>query len=416
MRTRVLTQWIGHSDLRAMAATLPDAERAEILTIIKGPVAEKGDLGPIKTLISSDSFDEIRLLCNYPKTWGKKFAAWLGNEATLIVVDLEKPTDYATIFRIAEAELSSIRQRGDWSKIELCLHLSPGTPAMAAVWLLLGKTRFPATFYETFAGQSWITEVPFDLTVDVLPELLKDSDAILQHLASESPSEIEGFEDIIGETQAIRDAVGRAKRAAMRAVSVLLLGESGTGKEMFAQAIHRASPRRSKPFVAINCAALSHMLQDSELFGHEKGAFTGATGQRLGAFKLADGGTLFLDEIGECDLEIQAKLLRVLQPLPGEATSIRTIRRLGSDKEIKVDVRVLAATNRDLFSAIRHGQFREDLLYRLASIAITLPPLRERRADISKIAEKLLSQINRQFSIDEPNYIHKSFLRPQFIL
>src|SRR5438132_323025 len=137
--------------------------------------------------------------------------------------------------------------------------------AMAAVWLLLGKTRYPATFYETFGGKSWITEVPFDLTIDVIPEILKDPDAHLQHLASESPSEIEGFKDIAGDTRAIRDAVGRAARAAIRGVSILLLGESGTGKEMFAQAMHKTSPRRDKSFLAINCAALVRTSVESDV-------------------------------------------------------------------------------------------------------------------------------------------------------
>jgi DNA-binding NtrC family response regulator len=407
-KKRVLVQWIGHSDLRAMAASLPAAQRDEILQHVKGAVPKEGDIGPIKTLLNTQEFDEVRLLSNYPAAWNKKFVAWLGVKAELVAVELKKPTDYKAIFPIADAELSAIRHRKDWEATQLCLHLSPGTPAMAAIWLLLGKTRYPSMFYETFAGTSWITEVPFDLTIDVIPEILRDPDTHLQHLASESPSEIEGFKDIAGDTKAIRDAVGRAKRAALRGVTILLLGESGTGKEMFAQAIHKASPRRDKPLQAINCAALSKTLLESELFGHTKGAFTGADRERKGAFELIDGGTIFLDEIGECDLETQAKLLRVLQPLPGEGPTVRTIRRLGDDKDRKVDVRILAATNRDLHQAIGNGRFREDLYYRLSAITITLPPLRDRKADIPKIAQKLLDQINRQFRAEEPNYRNKS--------
>jgi transcriptional regulator with GAF, ATPase, and Fis domain len=139
-----------------------------------------------------------------------------------------------------------------------------------------------------------------------------------------------------------------------------------------------------------------------------KGAFTGAERERKGAFELADGGTLFLDEIGECDLEVQAKLLRVLQPLTGEAASIRTIRRLGDDRDRKSDVRVVAATNRDLHGAICEQQFREDLYYRLSAITITLPPLRRRKSDLPGLAAHLLKQINDSFAKDEPGYVHKS--------
>ena len=404
---RFLVQWIGHSDLRAMSESLPPAQRDEIMQVVKGERPKQGDLGPVKTLLSTQQFDEVRLLSNYPSAWNRKYVAWLGTKAEVIPADLKKPTDYTAIFQIADTALSAIRKRKDWPEIELCLHLSPGTPAMAAVWLLLGKTRYPATFYETFHGKWWVTEVPFDLTIDVLPEILKNPDSYLQHLASQSPSEIEGFGDIVGDSRAIRDAVGRAKRAAVRGVTVLLLGESGTGKEMFAQAIHNASPRRDKPLLAINCAALSRTLLESELFGHSRGAFTGADKERKGAFELAHGGTLFLDEVGECDLETQAKLLRVLQSLPGQSPTIRMIRRLGEERDRKADVRLVAATNRDLHRAIRQGTFREDLYYRLATISITLPPLRARKADIPAIAQRLLDQINRNFQAEEPSYQHK---------
>jgi len=391
-----------------MAASLAAAERDEIMDRIRGDRPKDGDLGPIKTLVTTQHFDEIQLLSNYPSTWGKKYANWLGSKCQLVPVKLEKPTEYKAIFEAADAQLAGIRNRSDWMDSKLCLHLSPGTPAMAAVWLLLGKTRYPATFYETFAGKSWISEIPFDLTVDVIPEVLRNPDAYIQHLASQSPSEVEGFGDIAGDSRAIRDAVGRAKRAAMRSVSVLLLGESGTGKEMFAQAIHKAGPRRDKPFKAINCAALSKTLLESELFGHCKGAFTGAEKERKGAFEAADGGTVFLDEIGECDLETQAKLLRVLQPITGEGPAIRKVCRLGEEKDRTVDVRIIAATNRDLHKAISNGTFREDLYYRLASVTITLPSLRDRKSDIPRIAEHLLGSLNRQFEAEEHHYRHKS--------
>lgn len=407
IKRKVLVQWIGHSDLRALAASLPAVKQKKILDVIKGEASGDGDLGPTKTLLSAQQFDEVRLLSNYDTDWNKWFQAWLKTPTTLIEVKLEKPTDYSGIFQIADQQLAALRESKAWRDTELCLHLSPGTPAMAAVWLLLGKTRFPATFYETWYGKWWVTDVPFDL-VDVIPDVLRNPDAHLQHLASESPAQIEGFEDIAGNSRAIRDAVGRSKRAAMRSVSVLLLGESGTGKEMFAQAIHQASPRRDKPFKPINCAALSKTLLESELFGHSKGAFTGAEKERSGAFEAADGGTIFLDEVGECDLETQAKLLRVLQPITGEGPAIRMVCRLGEEKDRKVDVRIIAATNRDLHKAIADGVFREDLYYRLAAVTITLPPLRDRRSDIARIAENLLGIINHQFEAEEPGYNHKT--------
>ncbi|HEX6070096.1 MAG TPA: sigma-54 dependent transcriptional regulator, partial [Longimicrobiaceae bacterium] len=168
--------------------------------------------------------------------------------------------------------------------------------------------------------------------------------------------------------------------------SVLLLGESGTGKELAARTVHRRSRRAAGPFIPVNCAAISEGLMESEVFGHEKGAFTGATSSRRGRLELADGGTLFLDEIGELKPELQAKLLRVLQD--------RRFERLGGTRTIQVDVRWVAATNRDLEGMVRRGEFREDLYHRLAVFPIRLPPLRERRHDLLPIAEALLGRIS----------------------
>jgi two-component system response regulator FlrC len=168
--------------------------------------------------------------------------------------------------------------------------------------------------------------------------------------------------------------------------SVLLLGESGSGKEVAAHTIHLRSPRADGPFIAVNCAAVSETLMESEIFGHEKGAFTGATATRRGRLELAEGGTLFLDEIGELKIELQAKLLRVLQD--------RKFERVGGSRTMEADVRWIAATNRDLEGMVRNGQFREDLYHRLAVFPIRLPPLRERRQDLLPIAESLLSRIS----------------------
>ena len=409
MRTRrLLFSWIGHADLRAMAAGLPPDQRQDVLMGLKPPTPLAGQTGPLKCLLDAEPFDEIHLLTDHGASKDRPYVKWLGGSPTLHAVKLADPTDYAEVFRTVDAVLASVVNVPRQDRLDLCFHLSPGTPAMTAIWLLLGKSKYrPATFFQTHDGKAWVTRVPFDLVVDFVPQVLRDADAKLQALAGQSPQEVRGFESIAGDGRAIRVAVGRARRAARRDVSVLILGESGTGKEMFAKAIHEASPRRDKPFVAMNCAALSRELLESELFGHKKGAFTGAAENRDGAFKEADGGTLFLDEIGECEPAMQAKLLRVLQP-PDHDPCHRVFYRVGESRPITSNVRVIAATNRDLFDATSGHRFRADLYYRVAVISIKLPPLRERRDDIPLVVDSLLDRINRNFETQEPGFKHKS--------
>lgn len=193
---------------------------------------------------------------------------------------------------------------------------------------------------------------------------------------------------ILGRSAAIQAVLEKVRIVARTQSSVLLRGESGTGKELFAQELHKASPRSNAPFVKLNCAALPESVLESELFGHEKGAFTGAVSQRKGRFELADGGTLFLDEIGEISPAFQAKLLRVLQE--GE------FERVGGCKTIKVDVRLVSATNRNLEEAVSQGKFREDLYYRISVVPIFLPPLRERRSDVPLLAREFLRRFNKE--------------------
>lgn len=194
-----------------------------------------------------------------------------------------------------------------------------------------------------------------------------------------APSKEESFEGMIGSDPGIRHLADLIARVAPSPAAVAILGESGTGKELVARALHARSDRTHRPFIPVNCAAISKELIESELFGHEKGSFTGATNARKGAFEEADGGTLFLDEIGELPLDLQAKLLRALES--GE------IKRVGASKPSLVDVRIVAATNRDLLASAREGKFREDLYYRLCVVPLHLPPLRNRRGDIMTLAD-----------------------------
>ena len=193
------------------------------------------------------------------------------------------------------------------------------------------------------------------------------------------------FAEIVGRSDATKYVLFKIEQVAPTDTTVLVTGETGTGKELVAHAIHGASSRRDRPLVKVNCAALSPTLIESELFGHEKGAFTGATARKIGRFELANGATIFLDEIGELPLELQAKLLRVIQE--GE------FERLGSSKTIKVDARIIAATNRNLKMAVEQGVFREDLWYRLNVFPITVPPLRDRKEDIPILVEHFVQQV-----------------------
>jgi DNA-binding NtrC family response regulator len=196
--------------------------------------------------------------------------------------------------------------------------------------------------------------------------------------APEPDDEGDGAPTLIGDGAAMAEVFDTVARVAASDSTVLLTGESGTGKEVVARALHWASGRRAGPFVAVNCAAIPEHLLESELFGHEKGAFTGAVARRVGRFERAHGGTLFLDEIGDMSLVLQAKVLRALEE--------RTVERVGGERSLPVDVRVVAATNRDLAAAIADGSFREDLYFRLAVVELALPPLRERGADVRRLA------------------------------
>jgi DNA-binding NtrC family response regulator len=382
---RVLAAWIGRTDLRA-----PDE-------------SETVGLGPIAQALDAREFDQVFLLADYADSQVKPYLRWLTARTKAHVdVTFEKlsgPTNFGEIHEAAvrvcvRAIASNPRET------VLTFHLSPGTPAMAAVWMLLGKTRFPAEFLESSREHGVQTaEVPFDISMDFIPDLLREPDERLREQSGGEPPASPEFADIIHRSRVMTRVVQRARRVAPRTVPVLIEGESGTGKELIARAIHRASPRRDRPFIAVNCGAIPDELIESELFGHEKGAFTGATQQRKGHFESAEAGTLFLDEIGELPSPAQVKLLRVVQE--------REVVRLGASKPLRVDVRIIAATNRTLTEEIGAGRFREDLFYRLAVAVLKIPALRERPGDLGLLIDHLLELVNREAST-EPGFRHKT--------
>jgi transcriptional regulator with GAF, ATPase, and Fis domain len=229
---------------------------------------------------------------------------------------------------------------------------------------------------------------------EILQSVLEELELLREHLHKENlvlreeVDRVSMFEEIVGTSAALQAVLSRAIKVATTDSTVLITGETGTGKELVARAIHKRSNRASRPFVGVNCAAIPRDLIASELFGHEKGAFTGATQQRLGKFELANGGTIFLDEVGELPAETQIALLRVLQEHEFE--------RVGGNRRIRGDVRVIAATNRDLQAAISSGSFRSDLFYRLHVFPIEIPPLRERKEDIRLLVEYFIDRYARK--------------------
>ncbi len=211
------------------------------------------------------------------------------------------------------------------------------------------------------------------------------------------------FDDITGRSQGMIEAKLMGRKAALTDSTVIIYGESGTGKELFAHALHKASNRSGAPFIKVNCAAIPESLLESEFFGHEKGAFTGATKTKLGKFELAQGGSIFLDEIGDMNLSLQAKLLRVLQE--------KEIERIGGSVTIKIDVRVIAATNRNLKEMVRRGEFREDLYYRLNVVELHIPPLRERKEDLKLLINYYVGRFNRKLGKKVKGVSQKAYER-----
>ena len=271
------------------------------------------------------------------------------------------------------AALEGMRQGKEYSAVELELRRKDdGRPVWVQWWT---KPEPDGVHTRTML---------VDITERVLMERAKHQLEQQNQYLQEEIKQSHNFENIVGRSPALAAALENVRRVALTDASVLITGETGTGKELVARAVHSASNRHDKPLIKVNCAALPTGLVESELFGHERGAFSGAIARRIGRFELAHGGTIFLDEIGEVPPEVQVKLLRVLQE--------REFERVGGNVSIKADVRIIAATNRDLLACVKEGSFREDLYYRLNVFPIKLPPLRERKEDVSLLAQYLISK------------------------
>ncbi len=384
---KILLAWLGQTDLDAV-----DGER-------------RIGRGPIAGAVEDRDFDRVLLLNTYSEDQAARFATWLGGRTNgrpaleIRAVDLPSPVDYVAIYKAAVDAVESARA-DHGPEVELTFHLSPGTPAMAAVWLLLAKARYDAELIDSSREHGLRdVELPFEISMEFIPEILRPSDRRLASLAASTPPAAPDESGIIGRSQAIQVVIERARAVAPRSVPILIEGESGTGKELFARFIHAASPRRGKGIVTVNCGAINDTLVESTLFGHVKGAFTGADRAKRGLFQAANGSTLLLDEVGELPAEAQVKLLRVLQE--GEVTPV------GGTAAEKVDVRVIAATNRKLVEEVANERFRSDLYYRLAVAVLTLPPLREREGDLGLLIDHFLAKINAEQREHDPRWIDR---------
>lgn len=381
LKRRILLTWLGRHDLDADTNNHP------------------GPIGSI--LLESDApFDEVRILANDWFSEISRYEKWLTRlltprkrvaQISFRKVKLVSPIDYPSIYDVAREELEQFTR----PDALVTLNLSSGTPAMTANWLLLGKGVYNANLVQT-SLQSGLSAV--DLPFNIALAYLDRQDGLLGAMAASPPDVDAHFEHIQTYSVVMKEVVDLVKKLATRNLPVIILGESGTGKEVIAEAIHKASPRSRKPFIAINCGAIPGSLIDSQLFGHRKGSFTGADSDRKGFFDEANGGTLFLDEVGELPLEAQAKLLRALQQ--------KEITPVGATKPHSVDIRVIAATHRDLLAMLNEGSFREDLFYRLAVGVVHLPPLRERHGDIPELTSALMDRLNEDAK-DQPSYSSK---------
>ena len=371
--------------------------------------AGEADSGPILSLLHAREFSRVILFC----TGGayiergrsvEEAAKGLGITASFkfVTIELDSPIDYVEIYGKLSAALETVRLSFDHHGGGLSVLLDPGTPQMQTAWfLLVASGTLEAQLLQgipaRFAGGAYkVRQV--DVSPERFPGISISSSPARSAAALAGDTDVQTTDErwtrgwqtnIVGTSVGLRTVMEQASRAARYGVLVMIRGETGTGKELIARLIHQESDRSERAFVAVNCAAISPALTESELFGHEKGAFTGADRDRLGQFRAADGGTVLLDEVGDLSLEAQAKLLRVIET--------QKVTPVGADKEIQVDVRIIAATNRDLEEQIEAGEFRRDLYERLAGITLEIPPLRERQEDIALLLRHFIDLWNTKY-------------------
>ena len=339
-------------------------------------INEAPRLAPAHVLVIDDDPDLLRLLAMRLRAWGIRISTATSAEEGLSRIAIETP----------QLVISDIRLPGK-DGLALFKELHAARPTLPVI-LITAHGTIPDAVQAMSQGVFGYLTKPFDskLLYEKVQQALRVSPIAGKASAG---SDGDWQDGIIYRSRRMAELMEEARVVATTDASVLIRGESGSGKEVLARAIHRASPRSKAPFVAINCGAIPEQLLESELFGHMRGAFTGATSEHAGLFKAADGGTLFLDEIGDMPLPLQVKLLRVLQD--------QAVRPVGATRAEPVDVRVLSATHRDLEAAMAEGLFREDLYYRLDVVTLTLPRLEERREDIPLLANHFMQQLVKKY-------------------
>ena len=393
---KILFSWVGFKDLKYIGKSLDDKFRKEIAKEIEAAQKRGSTVGqisesPIAKIIEKEAnggepFERVVLFFDLSnRILSDGIREFFGNlVSTINVVTVESPDrhHYKAIWKPSIDKWQQVR-KGLGNEIKPYFNLSSGTTSMITLFIFLGSTDYPDSAHFLEVSSSGIDEfsIGFDLGSYAVNEALRQVD---------SPE----FDSIIGSSEQMIQVKAMAQRAAKTDCNILIYGESGTGKELLANAIHRTSRRQGKIFRRINCAAIPASLLESLLFGYKKGAFTGANEDSQGLFEECDGGTLFLDEVEACAPEMQAKLLRALQPPEGKALTCRIIHPLGG-QEKECDVRIIAATNERLGTK---KEFRGDLLNRLSTLTLSLPALRDHPDDLPELVQKLFEAIKEQLS------------------